>query len=357
MRILHFVCTWFWPLFTLYVTTSAISLHPGVSLQRIQHSEGGRSTSQTPSTSRSQHEITMAHHRSLRKNLATLNHLYTQQNYLLECRERNIIPKGLLLKKQCALVCEDNTSSEWQATLWNASRQLRDIITSEISRKIVNAEENVQTSKSALYEQTNPRTYHDTLNTMNGPLTQCTRRETKQKQRKIKRDEAICQKIKASLPNSRNDPSDNPPASPPQTTQPRIKHNRRYNKRAYRKRRRNNTTTNGTDTNNNTIEDTNATAEDDESNTPIVNLSNYDLKPAEISLLSKGLTFCPTPPSIDPVQVQRDFQEFQRHMKLKVYFNKDNDSSQDSQNSTATPATTDDTEITPSHQKSGDDFI
>ena len=38
----------------------------------------------------------------------------------------------------------------------------------------------------------------------------------------------------------------------------------------------------------------------------VVNLSNTNLSDAEISLLSKGLSFCPTPPRLDTTQIGDD---------------------------------------------------
>ena len=52
----------------------------------------------------------------------------------------------------------------------------------------------------------------------------------------------------------------------------------------------------------------------------MVNISNARLSRDEISLLSKGLTFCPTPSRVDNFQVKQDFDEFYRRLRLKEYF-------------------------------------
>ena len=52
----------------------------------------------------------------------------------------------------------------------------------------------------------------------------------------------------------------------------------------------------------------------------VVNLSNRVLSEAEISLLSKGLKFCPTPLELDRSAIKRDFKEFSRKIKCKAYF-------------------------------------
>lgn len=54
-------------------------------------------------------------------------------------------------------------------------------------------------------------------------------------------------------------------------------------------------------------------------NEPIMNLSNYCLKEAEISVLQKGLTFCPTP-KLDHFDLVKDTLEFGRKIRLQHYF-------------------------------------
>ena len=57
----------------------------------------------------------------------------------------------------------------------------------------------------------------------------------------------------------------------------------------------------------------------------VVNLSNRDLTPAENSLLSKGLSFCPTPREIDTFALRKDMLEYVRRLRLKEYFCGDRD--------------------------------
>lgn len=52
----------------------------------------------------------------------------------------------------------------------------------------------------------------------------------------------------------------------------------------------------------------------------IINLSSYDLSSAENGLLNKGLGYCPTPRSIDSLQLNQDLQAFNRRMRLKEFF-------------------------------------
>ena len=46
---------------------------------------------------------------------------------------------------------------------------------------------------------------------------------------------------------------------------------------------------------------------------------------AEVSLLSKGLKFCPTPEKIDIYSLRKDIKEYVRRVRLKEYFYTDQD--------------------------------
>ena len=70
------------------------------------------------------------------------------------------------------------------------------------------------------------------------------------------------------------------------------------------------------------------TSSENSANT-VVNLSSIQLSPAEISLLSKGLTFCPKPPRLDRFQLKQDFAQFSRRLRLKEYFYNSSDDSED----------------------------
>ena len=52
----------------------------------------------------------------------------------------------------------------------------------------------------------------------------------------------------------------------------------------------------------------------------VVNTSNRVLTQAEISLLSKGLKFYPTPKELDWSAIKRNVKEFCRKIKCKAYF-------------------------------------
>ena len=49
----------------------------------------------------------------------------------------------------------------------------------------------------------------------------------------------------------------------------------------------------------------------------VVNLSKRSLTEAEVSLLSKGLKFCPTPEKIDIYSLRKDIKEYVRRVRLK----------------------------------------
>ena len=52
----------------------------------------------------------------------------------------------------------------------------------------------------------------------------------------------------------------------------------------------------------------------------VVNLSSVNLNKTEIKLLSKGLSFCPTPHKIDWIELKTDLSDFARRLRLKEYF-------------------------------------
>ena len=56
-----------------------------------------------------------------------------------------------------------------------------------------------------------------------------------------------------------------------------------------------------------------------------MNLSARILNEHEISLLSKGLKFCPTPRELDRSEIKRDLEAFGRRMRLKWHFRDEED--------------------------------
>ena len=52
----------------------------------------------------------------------------------------------------------------------------------------------------------------------------------------------------------------------------------------------------------------------------VVNLSSVPLSTDEKLLLSRGLSFCPTPPSVNTFQLQCDLKTFYRRLRLREYF-------------------------------------
>jgi hypothetical protein len=61
---------------------------------------------------------------------------------------------------------------------------------------------------------------------------------------------------------------------------------------------------------------------------PVINLSNYQLTPHMISLLSKGLNFCPTPGQPEKFQLRQDLDKFHVSLRRKLFFEKRFDSTQ-----------------------------
>ena len=52
----------------------------------------------------------------------------------------------------------------------------------------------------------------------------------------------------------------------------------------------------------------------------VINLSNVTLTNDETQLLAKGLTFCPKPRLINWSEVNADFNEFARRMRITEFF-------------------------------------
>ena len=55
----------------------------------------------------------------------------------------------------------------------------------------------------------------------------------------------------------------------------------------------------------------------------VVNLSSHILTPAQMSLLEKGLNFCPTPGEPDMLELRKDLDRLHRLLRIKSFFMKD----------------------------------
>ena len=56
----------------------------------------------------------------------------------------------------------------------------------------------------------------------------------------------------------------------------------------------------------------------------VLNLSHRKLSKSEVSLLSKGLKFCPTPNTIDKLILEDDLEKFSTKLRLKWHYRNDN---------------------------------
>ena len=61
----------------------------------------------------------------------------------------------------------------------------------------------------------------------------------------------------------------------------------------------------------------------------IINLSDYEPSPDEISLLKRGLKFCPTPLKPDLLELEVNIAEFVRKLELTVHFSHSKESTED----------------------------
>ena len=82
---------------------------------------------------------------------------------------------------------------------------------------------------------------------------------------------------------------------------------------------------------------------------PVINLSSFQLTPAMISLLSKGLNFCPTPSTPDRSELRRDLDKFHTSLRRKQFFERGILSTQDlnSTDTTLTSTPLDEEEVGP----------
>ena len=60
-------------------------------------------------------------------------------------------------------------------------------------------------------------------------------------------------------------------------------------------------------------------------NRPVINISSYNLNKHEENILSKNLSFCPTPTKVNFIEVSADLFRFGRRLRLAEYFHKEND--------------------------------
>ena len=164
-------CTWVKALFALFIFI-AFTPHPGVprELHRIHVGIGGSSSLVLPTMATDQETDTtnQPHHppqdptsptaptTRIKNTVDKLNRLHSHHNYLVECQSKKIAPKGLFLKKSCALDLDTQTDKKWATTLWHATCQLRDIAIEGLNRKINVTEQLLNNTKEELFEQYHP---------------------------------------------------------------------------------------------------------------------------------------------------------------------------------------------------------
>jgi hypothetical protein len=55
----------------------------------------------------------------------------------------------------------------------------------------------------------------------------------------------------------------------------------------------------------------------------VINLSKHKLSEDEITVLSKGMNFCPTPGALDPGEYRTDLDSLHRRLRLRYHFRKE----------------------------------
>ena len=76
----------------------------------------------------------------------------------------------------------------------------------------------------------------------------------------------------------------------------------------------------------------------------VLNLSTHTLTANELSLLERGLNFCPTPGEPNLGDLRRDLDDFHRRLKIKAFFYPNNTSSAFLSQTTQSPSSSSDTE-------------
>ena len=264
----------------------------------------------------------------LQRNMNTQQRYQLHHEYLTEYQRRNIVPKGLLLKKPFCFPGDDLINSEWSSELWNTACRLRGNAASAVEMKTNELTSRTNELNKELQEVSSPAIYHRTLNQINHECTLTKNNLVKMKERKLLRDEVNCNQMReytnkttCSVPNVENAPTPHTHTQPEVTDVETPKHNRRFRKRQYERRRR----ARQPKDKSRKRKKPNYKASPEEENTnhqkvPIVNLYNYELSEAETSLLSKGLKFCPNPTQIDTLQMKKDSDDLKRRMSLMLYY-------------------------------------
>lgn len=247
-----------------------------------------------------------------------------------------MIPNGLRLKKSvCLTNNNEQLKEQWNQTLWNASCKLRNISMDIAIHQNSQIESKIDRLKVQLWRNSSPETYYRHLNILHKQIMSLRNKLTIIKNNKLYKDRQLCQN---EMVESRNLSAPTLSASPHTRSRNRKSKSRRFkrykSKQLSNELYRNHDLTNNHDNNRDSVDSENA--DNSENNTKVVNLSNHALSRDEISLLSKGLSFCPTPPEIDPLRLDTDLKEFHRRMRLKDHFHSD-DSDDSPEESDYTP--------------------
>ena len=86
----------------------------------------------------------------------------------------------------------------------------------------------------------------------------------------------------------------------------------------------------------------------------VVNLSSKELTDSEISLLSKGLNFCPAPAKPNEQKLSEDLDQFARRLRIKEYFDSKDKESNDTTENSNSDNTEEEAPVIPKFRKKSD---
>ena len=223
--------------------------------------------------------------------LKVVRHQHHLQNYLYY-RKNNIIPKGLVSKCRPTIFTNNPHFHErWRKNQLISGRKYLNLLIRECRKIIKTLEEQFAITKERLRKNSNVcfNYYNEKLSSMARSL------EVLLYNRRLRK------KISTRL--NQADRTDLPTSFTPQlNTAHNINSNTLRSRRKHTKTRPTNKTNAPLDT------------------SSAVNLSNVTLTDNDTQLLARGLGFCPSPRHIDWTEVNADFDEFARRLRITEFF-------------------------------------
>ena len=230
--------------------------------------------------------------RSLFRNTHTLSKLQSHTDFLVQCQSSRKTPKGLQIRVQPQVIGQVSKrfQSRWDAILRKVSAQLMSLLINRLHYQMQQVSRRIDETKLVLQNTLSPEDFTEVVENNNRTTANLQQKLSCTKRRKL---------------HALGVHSDGPNAPPgAQNSNSNIQSHTRKKLRRFTKRN---------------------TALHSNINTPhntVVNLSSTELSQGELSLLSKGLNFCPKQPQYDQGHFFSDVRAFNRRLRLKSHFSK-----------------------------------